>query len=36
MIPAEGSVTPGRPVLQTAASYSKSPRLPKPAKRLDD
>ena len=35
-IPAESAVTPGRPVLQTADSYSKSPRLPKPAKRLED
>ena len=33
---AESSVTPGRPALQTAASYSKSPRLPKPAKKLED
>ena len=35
-IPTESSVSPGRPALQTAASYSKSPRLPKPAKRLED
>ena len=34
--PAESNVIPGRPVLQTAASYNRSPRLPKFAKKLEE